>query len=102
MTSVDFSSTYDELFEPLSLALGHLVFGAAVLEKAMLTDLIQRRVVRDGPEEVFGKRLVSQLERKSARALLVGLRRLGYDENLSEEIVTVIDGRNHFVHRLLE
>lgn len=86
----------------MSLALGHLVFGAAVLEKAMLADLIQRRVIRDGPEEVFGRRLVSLLERKPAGVLLAALRKLGYEDEIAEEITAVIDDRNHFVHHLFE
>jgi hypothetical protein len=102
MTNVDPDAVYDEFFEPLSLALGHLVFGAAMLEKAMLADLIQRRVIRDGPEEVFGKQIVSRLERKSAGALLPELRELGYEGLLADEIASAIQGRNHFVHHLFE
>lgn len=100
----DFGSdgVYDEFFEPLSLALGHLVFGAAVLEKAMFTDLIQRRVIRDGPGEVFGSQLVSRLLRKPAGVLLEALRQLGYEEDLADELATVIDSRNHFIHHLYE
>lgn len=95
-------SAYDELFEPLSLALGHLVFGAAALEKAMLADLVQRRVIRDGAEKVFGQGLVTELERKSAGALLRRLRELGYEESLAERIAVVIEERNYFIHHLYE
>jgi hypothetical protein len=93
---------YDEFFEPLSLALGHLVFAAVTLERAMLTDLIQRRVFRDGAEEVFGKRLVSRLERKPAGVLLEALRELDYEPDLAAEIADVIDRRNHFIHHLFD
>lgn len=68
----------------------------------MLADLIQRRVIRDGPEEVFGRRLVSRLERKPAGVLLAALRTLGYGDEIAEEITAVINGRNHFVHHLFE
>lgn len=68
----------------------------------MLADLIQRRVIRDGPEEVFGRRLVSRLERKPAGVLLAALRTLGYGDRIAEEITAVINGRNHFVHHLFE
>jgi hypothetical protein len=93
---------YDELFEPLALALGHLAFGAMALEKAMLADLIQKRVIRDGPEKVFGQGLVTELERKPAGVLLPELRRLGYEESLAEEIASVIQDRNHFIHHLYD
>lgn len=88
--------------EPLMLVLGQLLFAAAVLEKALLVDLIQRRVIRDGAEEVFGARLVSRLETKTAGALLVELQPLEYDEALAAELVDVIDRRNHFVHHLFD
>jgi len=95
-------SAYDELFEPLSLALGHLVFGAAALEKAMLADLVQRRVIRDGAEAVFGQGLVTELERKSAGLLLRKLRKLGYEEPLAGRIAAVLEERNYFIHHLYE
>lgn len=82
--------------------MGHLVFAATLLERAMLTDLIQRRVFRDGAEKVFGAELVTRFERKPAGALLDALRDLGYGDDLAAEIATVIDGRNHFVHRLFD
>lgn len=91
---------YDELFEPLALALGHLVLGMAFLEKAMLTDLIQRQVGRDGAAAVFGQGLVTELERKPAGKLLASLRELGYEESLAERIAAVIQERNHFIHHL--
>ena len=91
---------YDELFEPLALALGHLVLGMAFLEKAMLTDLIQRQVVRGGAEAVFGRGLVTELERRPAGKLLSNLRELGYEEELAERIADVIRERNHFIHHL--
>jgi hypothetical protein len=93
---------YDEFFEPVALALGHLVFGAAVLEDAMLADLVQRRVFRDGAQEVFGEGLVARLDRKPAGVLLDHLRQLGYEGELAAEIAAVIDERNHFVHHLFE
>jgi hypothetical protein len=96
------SAPYDELFEPLALSLGHLVFAATILERAMLADLIQRRVFRDGAEKVFGAELVTRFERKPAGALLKALRDLGYREDFATEIAAVIDGRNHFMHRLFE
>ena len=68
----------------------------------MLADLIHRRLVRDGPEEIFGRRLVSQLERKPAGVLLAALRELGYGDETAKEIAAVIDGRNNFIHRLFE
>ncbi len=82
--------------------LGQLLFAAAALEKALLVDLIQRRLIRDGAEEVFGARLVSRLETKTAGALLVELRRLDYDEALAAELADVIGRRNHFVHHLFD
>lgn len=88
--------------EPLMPVLGQLLFATAVLEKALLVDLIQRRVIRDGAEEVFGARLVSRLETKTAGALLVKLQRLDYDEALAAELADVIDRRNHFVHHLFD
>lgn len=96
------SDQYDEFFEPLSLSLGHLVFAAMTLERAMLVDLVQRRVFRDGAEEVFGKQLVVRLERMPAGALLQALRELGYEPDLAAEIAAVIDRRNRFVHRLFD
>jgi hypothetical protein len=95
-------SLYDDLIEPLSLALGHLVFAGAVLEDAMLADLIHRRVGRDGADQVFGKGIVASLERKPAGALLRALREVGYDEPLAEDMARAIDGRNHFIHHLFE
>ena len=68
----------------------------------MLADLIQRQVIRDGPEDVFGKKLVWRLERQPAGVLLAALRQMGYEEALAGEISAVIDGRNHFVHHLFE
>jgi hypothetical protein len=102
MTSDVSDPRYDELFEPLSLSLGHVVFAATALEKALLADLVQRRVIRDGPEEVFGGRLVSRLLNKPAGVLLDELRQLGYEAELAAELATVIDGRNHFIHHLFE
>lgn len=102
MDVMEQEGVYDELFEPIAVALGHLTFGAMVLEKAMLADLIQRRVIRDGPAEVFGQGLVTQLERKPAGVLLPELRRLGYEEALAERIADVIQERNHFIHHLFE
>jgi hypothetical protein len=102
VSSGDSESPYDELFEPLALAIGHMVLAAAQLEKGLLVDLIQRKVGRDGPSKVFGDRLVFQLERQPAGVLLAALRQLGYEEDLAEEIAEVIDGRNHFVHHLFE
>jgi hypothetical protein len=102
MDGLDQGGAYDELFEPLALALGHLAFAAMALEKAMLADLIQRRVIRDGPEEVFGQGLVTRLERKSAGLLLLELRLLGYEEPLAKRIASVIQERNHFIHHLYD
>lgn len=102
MDGQDQEPAYDELFEPLALALGHLVLGMAFLEKAMLTDLIQRQVGRDGAEAVFGRGLVTELERKPAGALLLKLRELGYEEPLAGRIAAVIEERNHFIHHLYE
>lgn len=102
MKRVDPEPIYDELFEPLALSIGRMVVGAAVLEKALLVDLIRRRVGRDGASEVFGRHLVSQLERQPAGALLKSLRKLGFEKDLAEEIAEVIVGRNHFVHHLFD
>lgn len=102
MDGLDREDAYDELFEPLALALGHLVLGAAFLEKAMFTDLIQRRVIRDGAEEVFGRGLVTELERLPAGALLLKLREFGYEEPLAGRITAVLQERNHFIHHLWE
>jgi len=102
MEDLDQGVAYDELFEPLALALGHLVLGAAFLEKAMLTDLIQKRVIRDGAEEVFGQGLVTELARLPAGALLMRLRGFGYEEPLAGQIAAVIQERNHFIHHLYE
>ena len=102
MSNVGPDSIYDELFEPLALAIGHIVLAATLLEKSLLADLVSRRVIRDGPEEVFGKQLVVPLERQPAGVLLAALRQLGYEEDLAEEIAIVIGGRNHFVHHLFE
>jgi hypothetical protein len=102
MTAGPSSDRYDKFFEPLSLSLGHLVFAAMTLERAMLADLVQRRVFRDGAEEVFGKQLVSRLERKPAGVLLQALRELDYAPDVAAEIADVIDRRNHFVHHLFD
>lgn len=102
MVASDPSASYDEFFEQLALSLGRLVFAAMMLEQAMLADLIQRRVFRDGADDVFGNGLVSHFERKPAGALLKALRQLGYEHEFAAEIAEVIDGRNHFVHRLFE
>jgi hypothetical protein len=102
MSSVDPQPVYDELFEPLALAIGHMVLAATLLERGLLVDLIQRKVGRDGPNEVFGQGLVTKLERQPAGVLLAALRQLGYEEDLAEEIAIVIGGRNHFVHHLFE
>lgn len=102
MTSADPEPVYDELFEPLALALGRLVVGAAVLESTLRLGLIQRKVRRDGPEEVFGNQVVSQLDRLPAGALLKLLLEIGFEEDLAEEIAEVIRGRNLFVHHLFE
>lgn len=95
-------SVYDELFEPLALAIGRMVVGAAVLEKALLVDLIQRRVGRDGLNEVLGKQPISQFERLTGGLLLERLRELDFQEDLAEEIAEVIKARNHFVHHLFD
>lgn len=95
-------SDYDKLFEPLALALGHLVLSASLLEDALLADLVQRRVSRDGAQKVFGERLVTRLDRKPAGVLLDHLRELDYEEGLASEVAAAIDGRNHFVHHLFE
>jgi hypothetical protein len=102
MSSVDPESIYDELFEPLALAIGHMVLAATLLERGLLVDLIQRKVGRDGPNEVFGQGLVTKLERQPAGVLLAALRELGYEVDLAAEITAVIGGRNHFVHHLFE
>jgi hypothetical protein len=102
MTADVSNDRYDEFFEPLSLALGHLAFAAMTLERAMLADLVQRRVFRDGAEEVFGRQLVTRLERKPAGVLLEALRELDYAPDLAAEIADVIDRRNHFVHHLFD
>jgi hypothetical protein len=91
-----------ERFDSLALALGRLVLAASVLEKAMLADLLSRKVIRDGAEAVFGQRLVTKLERKPAGALLPYLRDLGYAEDLANSIAVVVAGRNHFIHHLFD
>ena len=57
---------------------------------------------RDGPEEVYGNQIVSQLDRLPAGALLKLLRDIGFEEDLAGEIAEVISGRNLFVHHLFE
>jgi hypothetical protein len=102
VADADTARVYDEFFEPLSLALGHLVFAAAALEKTLFTDLVRRRVIRDGPEAVFGGQLISKLLRKPAGALIRALRALGYQEGIAEELTGVVERRNHFIHHLFE
>jgi hypothetical protein len=102
VSTSDSRSPYDEFFEPLSLALGHLVFAAAALEKALFTDLVQRRIKRDGLEGVFGDELISRLVRMPAGALLNALREFGYGDELAKEIATAIDSRNRLIHHLYE
>ena len=83
MNGADHNDAYDELFEPLALAIGRLVVGAAVLEKTLLIELIWRQVRDAGPDKVFGNGLVTRFERESAGALLQRLRGLGFPEEPS-------------------
>jgi hypothetical protein len=93
---------YDERFEPLSLALGHLVIVAGILELALLTDVIARRAARDGARATFEGRLLSELENKSAGVLVGRLRSLGYEPDLAARLDAAIAERNRLVHHLLE
>jgi len=102
MDGLDQEPAYDELFEPLALAIGRLVVGGAVLERTLLIELIWRQVGRDGADAVFGRGLIADLERESGGALLRRLVSLEFPEESAEKVREVIRGRNHFVHRLLE
>src|SRR5215213_7532311 len=102
MPTVVTETSYDERFEPLALALGHLVVAAALVERALLSDLVARRVIRDGAAAVFEAGLVSDFERKTAGALLRRLRKLGYEAELAARLDAAIEQRNIFIHRLFD
>jgi hypothetical protein len=84
------------------VALGNLVIAAALLERALLADLIARRIITEGSEQTIGRQILSRLERRTAGALLDELRNLGYEDDLVEVVAPAIEGRNFFVHRILD
>lgn len=73
-----------------------------MLEMALLTDVIARRAERDGTQEVFEARLLTELEKKPAGVLIGRLRSLGYEPVLAARLDAAIAERNSFVHHLFE
>ena len=97
-------STIDPIppaLQPLLMAVGRAVVGAAALEKVMLVDIARRRAMGEGFTDELGTELAT-LERKTAGQLLIRLKQLGLDEPIAERIGKFIARRNEIVHHFME
>jgi hypothetical protein len=96
----------DERSTPLLIALGHLVWGAAGLEKTLQLELarlhFERAVSAENPESYGLEKELAGLERLTGGQVRIKLSAFGLPADLDARISDAIDRRNALVHRPME
>lgn len=96
----------DEGSTPLLIALGHLVLGAAALEKSLHLELSRVHVERarsaEDPESYGLEEELAAVERSTSSQARKALRELGLPSDLDARILDAVRRRNALLHRLME